>query len=233
METVNQTLTYVIFTVMTAVAARVLRELSRMADANRARTIQLATELRLATYRFHIHNATGLLAQLSRDDTPADMLVSLRQQAAQEADRLRNEVLTPVPTPTDAEGATLGEIVTRATASFGHLPLEVRAALGRQTHFAQEQALIIETALISLLYNVQFHANASEVVVHTDCDTSTWQVSVADNGAGFNPDHTKYGFGLRNQVLNAAEHAGMHVEIVSHIGEGTRVTISGPRPPLG
>ncbi|MCL1840863.1 MAG: hypothetical protein FWF75_03805, partial [Propionibacteriaceae bacterium] len=85
---------------------------------------------------------------------------------------------------------------------------------------------ILRSALISLLYNVQFHAHATEVVVHTDCQNGRWEVSVCDDGTGFDPQNTTYGFGLQSQVLDSAHQAGMTVHITSHPGEGTCVYIS-------
>ena len=81
-------------------------------------------------------------------------------------------------------------------------------------------------ALIALLYNVQFHACAHEVTIHADAEGPSWEVSVADDGIGFDSAHTAYGFGLRRQVIEPLESEGLHVTIQSHRGEGTIVTVT-------
>jgi nitrate/nitrite-specific signal transduction histidine kinase len=208
------------------------RGLAHTADANRSLAVELEADLKLASYRFHIHNATGLLATLAREDLPPRLLPSLRIQAAQEANRLRNDILTP--TRRDRSLAdtdvALVDVVTEATKGFGHLPLDLRIALGRGVYLNREQSMVLETALIALLYNVQFYAHPNEVVVHADSTSKTWEVSVADDGVGFDAaDQSNYGFGLRSQVLDSTQRAGMEVEVVSRPGEGTCVYIRGLR----
>jgi hypothetical protein len=226
-------LSFVIFTAVGAILIPPVRRLMAESDANSDRAIRLATELERSRYQFHIHNATGLLAQLARDDTPPELMPSLRAQAMAESNRLRKEALRPPgEDPADQEScSTLEQAVQSAVLGFGHLPLEIRTALGRGVCLRPLDATILRSAIISLLYNVEFHAHASEVVVHTDYDGSTWEVSVCDDGVGFDPDRTAYGFGLQSQVLDSARRADMSVKIVSHPGEGTCVYIRGDAPP--
>jgi signal transduction histidine kinase len=137
-------------------------------------------------------------------------------------------LIPPGEDPADvAPASTLEQVVLSAVTGFGHLPLEIRTALGRTIRINPLDATILRSAIISLLYNVQFHARAREVVVHTDCDASVWEVSICDDGIGFDPESTHFGFGLQNQVLDATRRAGMSVEIVSRPGEGTCVYIRG------
>jgi len=71
---------------------------------------------------------------------------------------------------------------------------------------------------------------ASEVVVHADRHGDTWEVSVCDDGVGFEPEATPFGFGLSSQVTESARRHGMSVEVVSRPGEGTCVFIRGHTP---
>ena len=219
-------LMFVIFVTVTTILLPAARQLARAADENRARGIQLETELDQAKYKFHIHNVTGLLVQLAHDDTPPEILPSLRAQAIQEANRLRHDILLSSENGT-AEARTLGDVVAASLVGFGQLPIEVRTALARDVRLSSEEALVLQSALISLLYNVQFHAHATEVVVHADCVDDMWEVSVSDDGIGFDPGTTAYGFGLQSQVLDSAQSKGMTVEIESAPGEGTYVVIRG------
>jgi len=166
------------------------------------------------------------LVQLAHDDTPAEILPSLRAQAIQEANRLRHDVLLS-PDIGTTQARTISDVVAASLVGFGQLPIEVRTALARDVRLDAEEALVLQSALISLLYNVQFHAQAHEVVVHADHGDGMWEVSVSDDGVGFDPGTTAYGFGLQNQVLDSARSKGMDVEITSSPGEGTYVVIRG------
>jgi signal transduction histidine kinase len=230
---INNTLCYVLFVLTSAMLGRTVRQLGERADASQACAVELATDLELASYRFHVHNATGLLARLAQDNNPEELLPSLRAQAAREANRLRNEILNArqrsisnnvPPPPVDL---TLNAVVGRSVAGFGQLPLDVRTALSRGVQLEDGEAVAVETALVSLLYNVQFHARAHEVVIHTDVREGLWEVSVADDGIGFDPDKVEYKFGLTSQVIDSARRNGLTVSIESRPGEGTCVTIGG------
>jgi len=219
-------LTFIIFVTVTTILLPAARQLARSFDQIKQRGIQLETELDQAKYKFHIHNVTGLLVQLAHDDTPAEILPLLRAQAIQEANRLRHDVLLSSENGTTA-ARTLGEVVMASVVGFGQLPIEVRTALARDVALNSEEALVLQSALISLLYNVQFHAQATEVVVHADCVDGMWEVSVCDDGVGFDPGTTTYGFGLQSQVLDSTRSQGMTVDIASNPGEGTCIVISG------
>ena len=224
---VVNSLAYVTFVIATAILCPAARRLAQTADRDRQSAVRLATQLEQAKYRFHIHNVTGLLVQLAHDDTPAELVPSLRAQAVQEANRLRHDVLAPTENYTACETRSLDDVVCASLVGFGQLPIEVRTVLGREVHLNYDESLVLQSALISLLYNVQFHAHASEVVVHADCMDDQWEVSVCDNGVGFDPDNTPYGFGLQSQVLDSAQSKGMTVQVVSQPGEGTCVFIRG------
>ena len=222
-----------LFTIAAALFASYARRVARISDENQVRAIEVATQLELAQYQFHVHNASGLLATLARPDTPAELLPSLRRQASEESNRLRNEILNarrPGGLGADSSKAvTLGTVIWDATSGFGQLPLELPISLGQGALLSQRQALVVKAALIASLYNVQFHAHASEVTVHADQSAKAWEVSVADNGVGFEPDPATYGFGLASQVLDSLEGNGLSVSISSHPGEGTCITIQGPK----
>ena len=227
MTIVVNSLALITFDTATTILLPAARQFARTSDQNRRRAVRLATQLELARYRFHIHNVTGLLAQLAGDDTPAEIMPLLREQALQESNRLRHDVLSTADCAEINATTTLGEVVTASLAGFGQLPLQVRTALGRDVRLGAEEAIALQSALISLLYNVQFHAHANEVTVHTDCVDDVWEVSVCDDGVGFDLGSTPFGFGLRSQVLDSAESNGMTVEIESRPGEGTCVYIRG------
>jgi hypothetical protein len=225
---VENAISFPLFTLAAAVFARYARRVAAMSDENRLTALDMATQLELAQYRFHVHNATGLLATLSRSDISEELMPSFRRQAGEEANRLRNEVLKPHDGSVRASRdnkVRLGAVIWDATSGFGHLPLELPIALGRDALLTNRQALVLEAALIALLYNVQFHAKATEVTIHADRDHDLWEVTVTDNGIGFDVDPDTYGFGLSSQVMDSLQRNDMSATIESRKGEGTCVTI--------
>jgi nitrate/nitrite-specific signal transduction histidine kinase len=168
-----------------------------------------------------MHNASGLLARLSRDDIPDSMMPPLRMQAAREASRLR-VAMTSRP-ESGSQRWSLGRVIANATSGFGHLPLEVNDLLGRHVMLPIHQAMAVQMALITVLYNVQFHARATEVTIHAEDHGDWWEVSVADDGVGFDPSAVHYGFGLRHQVVEPLRSEGLAVTVTSAPGEGTVV----------
>lgn len=235
LSVVENAISLPMFTIAAAAFGAYCRNLARRADANRQQAIRLATQLELAEYRFHVHNATGLLAVLARSDTPPALLPSLRRQAGEESNRLRNQLLRAhrgdVEPGDDDAPVQLGSVIWEATAGFGHLPLELPIALGRHALVSQKQALAMQAALIALLYNVQFHAQADEVTIHADLVDDTWEVTVTDDGIGFDPDAARLGFGLKIQVIDSLERNGIAVRLESRRGEGTCVTMTGRSAP--
>gem|GEM_PF-3179694 len=225
---VFNSLSFLVFTIACLIIVPSTRGLARDFDGNAERALHLAGEVERARYQFHVHNATGLLAQLARDDTPPEVLPSLRAQALAESERLRHEVLDPSGTRTDdQQPSSLEQVVQEGVAGFGNLPLDVRTASGRGVQVRPLDATVLRSALNTLLYNVQFHAHASEVVVQAERTDDAWQVSVRDDGVGFDPARTAFGFGLQSQVLDPARRAGMSVQIDSRPGQGTCVRIRG------
>lgn len=219
----------VIYAITTAIFSRYSRLVAERADRARLRAVELGTDQELARYQHQIHNATGLLARLARPDTPADLLPALREQAGQESNRLRHEFLTGATSAGDHTGdtASLDSVVWDACAGFTGLPLRVSARLGRGVRLSESDALVVHAALVALLYNVEFHAHADNVTIHASGDDTQWEISVADDGVGFDPSTTRHGYGLARQVRGPLLAQGMTIEIDSQEGAGTCITICG------
>lgn len=207
----------------------ILRRVAIRADRNQARAIEAGADHELLRYRAQVHDATGLLAQLSRSDTPATLRSSLQQQAAAESNRLRNEILRPRRGRGQCDDDTifLDTVLYDATSGFSYLPLRLSAHLVREVLLTPEQASALKSALIALLYNVAFHAQAQQVTVYADHDQQHWEVSVCDDGIGFQPDESRFGFGLGTQVVASLATHGLEVSVDSAPGAGTSVVISG------
>lgn len=78
------------------------------------------------------------------------------------------------------------------------------------------------------LTNSLKHAHASAIDVSIKLDDNPISLTIADNGIGFDINHTESGIGSGMGLLNMremAEFAGGQVEIRSHPGEGTRINV--------
>lgn len=80
------------------------------------------------------------------------------------------------------------------------------------------------------LANVERHAQAQHAVLALRSDGGAVELSVADDGIGFDPaDLDDQQFGLRG-MRERAELAGARLRVDSTVGEGTRVTLTVPAP---
>lgn len=67
----------------------------------------------------------------------------------------------------------------------------------------------------------------SESRFHADHEDETWELTVHDNGVGFDGGKASFGFGLREQVFSALERGNLSVTLTSASNAGTLVTIMG------
>ena len=70
--------------------------------------------------------------------------------------------------------------------------------------------------------NILKHAGASEIVIHVDSD-EVFEITISDNGSGFQAGNKSEGDGLQNMQVGAAE-IGMEF-LISSPGRGTVITL--------
>ena len=92
--------------------------------------------------------------------------------------------------------------------------------------------LEIDTTLYRIvqesLTNIHKHAQAQEIVVQLSKEYGSIELSISDNGRGFNPDRNTTGFGLRGMQERAVALGGkFHVK--SQPGNGCCISISLPQ----
>lgn len=105
------------------------------------------------------------------------------------------------------------------------IPVELKIE-GQPRELAELQELGIFRILQECLTNIAKHAGAKKVVVSVSFGTDLIQVSIVDDGAGFDPSKTpKNHYGLIN-MKERARKANGEVAIESAPGKGTRVTLS-------
>lgn len=155
------------------------------------------------------------------------MADALRRQAGVEARKvaafMTEPPLTAVPT-TETDLATLTHRVTR---DFADLRPTISVDLAAGTVLGGPVAAVVGSALTTLLHNVRRHSRAEHVVVHADADENGWELTVRDDGVGFDPRAARTGYGLGELVQAACRRAGLSATIDAAPGEGTTVVLRG------
>jgi signal transduction histidine kinase len=92
-----------------------------------------------------------------------------------------------------------------------------------------QRVLAIQRIVLEVFANTLKHAGAKTVSVSTAHRAGTVQISIEDDGRGFDAAADSTGRGMGNLNLRAAQ-AGGRVEVESKAGAGTRVTLLLPAP---
>lgn len=71
---------------------------------------------------------------------------------------------------------------------------------------------------------------AREVIVHANAEPTGWELTIRDDGVGFDPRATRPGFGLPQQITAGLAAAGLRSVVGSQLGEGTCVVVRHDRP---
>lgn len=198
-------------------AAEAAAEAARLTEVDRQRTL--------------LHDNISILRLLARTDLSPELGEPLRGQAVALANKVRaflDEASDAGRNPgsgRDGAGAIgdrlLTDVVYSAAAGFTDLPLDFNLDLAADVSLDGEA---------TLLYNVRLHAHASDIVIHADADpvAGTWEITVRDNGCGFDLATAHDGFGLRVQVAQGLVAHGIRAEVRSSPGDGTAVILEGP-----
>lgn len=176
--------------------------------------------------RLAIHNGTAMMRLLVETDS-AEGNGALRSQAEVELNRMRAYLSGQTPPPV-SEATNLAAVVTAVGAEFDDLPITVVADLAQDVALPRGLADDLAAALRSLLLNVRQHAQAGRVVLHAaeDEDGTGWEVTLHDDGNGFDTSATTFGVGLREVVVEQLARSGVDVEISSIRDLGTTVTLA-------
>ncbi|MFC0042037.1 ATP-binding protein [Actinomadura rayongensis] len=195
-----------------------LRRLAADAERARAEAARAAAETarlrELERQRVLLHDNVGVLRLLAGGTVPAALDGPLRAQAEALANRVRAFLDEPDRVP---DGATLVGAVRAAAGEYADLPLEVVTDLADGVVLDPATARAVRAAVATLLANVRLHAGATSVVVHADADPDEgeWEVTVADDGRGFDPAAAPRGFGLGVTAGSALAAHGVTVHVHS------------------
>ena len=126
-------------------------------------------------------------------------------------------------TLTDAELGDLLRLLGNAFTGRTNIPANV-SVTGQGELPAGVQVAIYRICQ-EALNNIAKHANAGGVEISLKQNERTVEVSLHDDGRGFDPGLTASGHYGLSMMRERAESAGLHLSITSKPGEGTQVAI--------
>ena len=126
-------------------------------------------------------------------------------------------------------GAALEWLAAEFTRDTG-VPCEAEVDPGCR-ELAPEVAIVVFRIAQEALNNVRRHAQARHVTVMLQPVDGQWQLSISDDGSGFDPAQRRSGYGLLG-MEERAHLVGGSLEVTSRPGQGTliRLTITGHVP---
>ncbi|MFC1418432.1 ATP-binding protein [Streptacidiphilus cavernicola] len=233
---VSNTLTYLAFGLLVRGMANMIRRFGRDADEARDAASEARAQVELERHRRLLHDPASLLRYLADPDLDPRLAGVVREQALAEANRIR-AFLDPEHTVPGSRSAADGETSTlladaarAAAAGFTDLPIELVLHLADGVQLSPPASRALTAATATVLHNVRRHAGpGASVVVHGDHHPGdgSWEITIRDDGQGFDPSRTAPGYGLREVVGTALAEHGMSSHIHSQPGNGTTVTIRG------
>lgn len=226
----SNALSYFGFALFPRALASFVRRLGREADAAREAALRAGRALERDQQRRLLHDHEGLMRLLANGDLDPAVAELVRSQAVSGANRVRSFLTHGGYDEEAAQRSEMGlpELVRRSAAGFADLPLELVTDLARDVTVDGLAAEAVGDALDTLLHNVRRHARAQAVVIHADAQGEGWELTVRDDGVGFDPSQTSFGFGLAEQVVHHLDRYAIKVRVDSAPGEGTTVTLLGP-----
>ena len=219
---VTNALSYWTFAVLTRLMAGYLRRMAASADQARATASRLAAEAERERHRLLLHDQAAVLGMVANGVTDDHLLEVARHQAAAGQARIRAFLADEVRT-----SGNLSVELAAVAGEFTDLPLTINIDLAR-VEVAPDVCRVLAEAVRTLLHNVRRHAQASSVVLHAQTTTTRWEVTVSDDGTGFDPCTTPFGYGLSQQVIAAVDGIGGVATVRTASGEGTTVGLTGP-----
>jgi signal transduction histidine kinase len=97
---------------------------------------------------------------------------------------------------------------------------------GMETRMEQNTEIIIYRIVQELLNNIIKHAEAKKVLIQLSLEDEQFNLTVEDDGKGFDVNEIKDGAGLAN-IKARSEYLNGSIDIVSKKGEGTSINIVG------
>jgi signal transduction histidine kinase len=220
---------YLGFALFPRALATYLRRLGSATDEARAAAVLAERDAERNRQRSLLHDHEAVLRLLAQPTLDPALAELLRAQAASGANRVRTFLTSPfreLDVGALAQGH-LPEVVRAVAADFGDLPVELAVDLAEGAVLDPATAEAVADAVRTLLHNVRRHAQAGAVTIHADLVGERWELTVRDDGVGFDRATTRLGFGLRQLVTANLTAQGVEVALDSTPGVGTVAVLHG------
>lgn len=235
---VSSALTFLIWATLARLLSSYMRRMAVAADAARTAAASSARDEQFERTRLLLHDSASVLLLLSEVPVAEPVTGALRRQAGRESVRIRRFLSGEVPPDSgDVDGpverqsdtVSLIGIVLHVGGQFTDLLVDYLLDLVDGVSVDAPRARAVERALTAVLHNVRLHAEATRVVIHGDVVGDEWELTIQDDGRGFDPAQVHRGFGLEIQVERSLGVHGVRAEVRSGPGEGTAVVMRAPR----
>jgi signal transduction histidine kinase len=181
---------------------------------------------------------TGILMQLGAAEEQAEgsplaaTFAKIRDIAREGLTEARRSVLALRPDEQPRQGGL--ELALRQLAERSTAPGSITSSFhgGGATGLPPEHEHALLRIAQEAVINAVRHAEPAAIEIHLDCGGDEVLLRIRDNGRGMHrmPElYARHGFGLAN-MRERAEGIGGRFELHSEPGNGTRVTVSIPRP---
>ncbi len=115
--------------------------------------------------------------------------------------------------------------------NFEHISFEAEENIKENRTLSASRAIHLNRILQEALQNMIRHSGATSIRFSIS-STDALRISLTDNGKGFDPTLVKRGNGLDNMAWRAQE-AGMHLQLESEPGKGSRIILEDEMLPKG
>lgn len=210
---------YLSFALVTWLFARIIRDLADLADQSRERVAVLEQE----RSRDRVHDLLPFLKldHLLAVDEPAREAMIQRAQAKHQEMRA---FVDGCEEQQDLQSCLQGALNLHPSLNVRFVPdLDTRAGVCPEVR--SQLFYAVDTAL----NNVEQNAPGATVVVHAQSQEMCVQVTVRDDGPGFDPAQITPGYGITYLLGERLTAVGGHGRVTSAPGAGTEVTITVPR----
>ena len=202
----------------------------RLADARETERLRIARDI----HDGPVQDLHAVRLRLDRVATTDDMApVSAAVLAVIDGLRTISENLRPPALTSMGVQAAIESFLGQIEAAHPALHLDFEAT-GPPPRLSESAALAIFRVVQEAVNNAARHAAPSSISVLAETTATTAQVTVTDDGSGFDVSAgyaADRHYGLVG-MTERAESVGGHVEITSQAGAGTRVTVSVPQDPV-
>ena len=220
-------LAYPAYTLIGWVAAASLGAVAHATDEGRAAAAREAAAAEAARHRALLHDQATILDLVARGVDDPVMADALRHQAGGQARKVAAFMTDPPLSTRAPSQSDLAALAARIASDFADLRPVLSVDLAAGTVLRADVAAVVSAALTTVLHNVRKHSRADQLVVHADADERGWELTVRDDGIGFDPDTARTGYGLGELVGSAGRRVGLDVTIDSAPGEGVTVVLRG------